>query len=117
MQTMREFLGAWLVVGALGLAVVGVWGFESTSATLDQVAACDAGVTHDRVADLQGAEVPRTGWRPSPELIGLPQADDDRPTSYEVAEERNINALGPVGHPDAVLAQGSSTSLNPTSMC
>ena len=116
MQTMREFLGAWLVVGALGLAVVGVWGFNASGSTALQTAACDDGVTHNDVALLHGAEVPRSGWRPSPELIGLPQ-DGGRSTSYEIAEERNLNALGPVGHPDMELAQGSSTSLNPTRIC
>jgi len=117
MQTMREFLGAWLVVGALGMGVVGLWGFDEPRATSDVAVACDDGVTQDTVAALQGAELPRNGWRPSPHLTGLPTGNGDRLTSYDVAEQRNLEALGAVGDDTAQLAQGTNTSLNPTSMC
>ena len=117
MQTMRDFLGAWLIVGALGLAVIGAWGNDTTSSTDARDVACDDGVPHDSVAALQGADVPHGGWRPLPDLTGLPSDDGDRLASYDAAEERNIRAVGPVGEHDVVLAQGSSTNLNPTSMC
>jgi hypothetical protein len=117
MQTIRDFLGAWLVVGVLGLAVVGIWGFDEPSVTEARAVACDDGASHNTVAGLQGAEVPRNGWHTSPELTGLPRAGDDRLTSYEAAEERNLETLGMAADQTAQLAQGSSTSLNPTSMC
>jgi hypothetical protein len=117
MQTMRDFIGAWLVVGALGLGVVGLWGFDGRTSTNEVAVACDDGVTQGTVAALQGAEVPRNGWRPSPELTGQPIGNGDRLTSYEVAEQRNLDALGAVADETSQMAQGSSTSLNPTSMC
>jgi hypothetical protein len=116
MKTIRDFWGTWLLVGALAVAVVGVWGFDEPAAPTAQTVACEDGTNHDNLAGLQGVDVPRNGWRPSPELTGLPPRGEDRLTSYEVAEERNLAATAPVDEA-AAGAHGSITSLNPTSMC
>jgi hypothetical protein len=117
MQTMRDFWGAWLIVGALGLAIVGIWGSASLETATDRAVACADGVTQETVGALHGAEVPHNGWRPSPELTGLPPAGGDRLTSYEVAEQRNLEAVGATRDAPVHTAHGSITSLNPTSMC
>jgi hypothetical protein len=117
MQTIRDFLGAWLIVGALGLALAGVWGFSEPDTIDGQAVACADGATQDRMAALRAANVPRSGWEVSPELAGLPERSGSRATSYEVAEERNLDAIGPADPMPVDLAHGSSTSLNPTSMC
>jgi hypothetical protein len=116
MQTIRDFWGTWLLVGALAVAVVGVWGFEEPATPNAQTVACEDGVSRDNLAGLQGVDAPRNGWRPSPELTGLPPRGGDRLTSYEVAEERNLAATAPADEA-AAMAQGSITSLNPISMC
>jgi len=117
MQTMRDVLGAWLVAGALGLAVVGIWGPSAPQTGDGQAVACSDSAAQGDAAVLHGADVPRGGWSPSAELTGVLPPDDGRLTSYEVAEERNLLAIGTGGAMTSDTAQGSITSLNPTSMC
>ena len=118
MQTMRDVASAWLVVAVLGLGVVTVWGWGDSSPSAGEAVACKDSTIHDQTtAALRGVETPGTGWHPVATLAGLPETEKTRTTSYEAAEERNLLALEPRPHDPAVMAQGSNTSLNPTSMC
>lgn len=118
MQTMRDVASAWLVVAVLGLGVVTVWGWGDSSPAAGEAVACkDLTIQDQTTAELSGVEVPRTGWHPVGALAGLPETEKTRTTSYEAAEERNLMALEAPSHELAVMAHGSNTSLNPTSMC
>ncbi len=117
MQSIREVLGAWLVVAALAFAIIAVWGWRDSTSVASQAIACVDQNSHKADIALHGVEVPRGGWQPEAHLAGLPGHADRGTTSYEAAEERNLLALEAPPAGPMRLAQGSSTSLNPTSMC
>ncbi|MEM7123998.1 MAG: hypothetical protein AAF563_22165 [Pseudomonadota bacterium] len=117
MQSIREVLGAWLVVAALAFAIIAVWGWRDSTSVASQAIACVDENSHQADIALHGVEVPRGGWQPEPILAGLPGAGDRGTTSYEAAEERNLLALEAPPAGPMRMAQGSSTNLNPTSIC
>jgi len=117
-QTMRDVVGAWLIVGALGLAVVGVWGPGAAVTENSTTVACADGIGQDIPAMLQGAVAPRSPrWRPFPELTGQPVAEVDRPTSYEAAEDRNLEAVGATGGKPAPIAFDHNSAPNRLNVC
>lgn len=111
-----EFLGSWIVVGLLALALVGVWGvnIDGTASYADPRGA----LCGDRI--VAGASVPRGDtWSPDPVLSGIPQKPEDASDHYDLTEERLLAQWEPQARSDdqVMTAQGSSTSLNPIRMC
>lgn len=117
MQSIREVFGAWLVVAALAFAIIAVWGWRDSTSVASQATACVDKISHQTDVALHGVDDPRGGWQPEPHLAGLPSPADHGTTSYEAAEERNLLALEAPPAGPMRMAQGSSTSLNPTSIC
>jgi hypothetical protein len=116
MRTISDHLGAWIVVGALALAVVTTWGIHAPAqhhGTNVSGEACE----HETVA---GVVLPQSEtWRPNPVLSGI--SEEERPTftAYDDAEEQVLARLGrPAVAPLSTVSDyGSSTSRKPTRIC
>lgn len=116
MRTISDHLGAWIVVGALALALTAIWGNDAPArayAGMDQEVC-----SHDIVA---GVTLPHSRtWNPNPVLAGIPVESAPAATSYDLAEERGLVRLEETGvRPMILLAayEDSRTNLKPIRMC